>query len=86
MKVWITSYVLTTGILEMEAEEPDPRYHGMIVVKGDRSAGCYDQSFHGEGKDWHRTGQGAKDRANKIVKDKIASVKKQLSKLEKLKF
>jgi hypothetical protein len=86
VKVWITNYVLTQGIQEMEAEEPDPRYHGMIVVKGDRSAGHYDQSFHGEGKDWHRTEQGARDRANRMVRDKIASVKKQLGKLEKLKF
>jgi hypothetical protein len=41
--------------------------------------------FHHEGKEWHRTEAEAKARANKMVLDKIKSLKKQLAKLESLK-
>jgi hypothetical protein len=42
--------------------------------------------FHGEGRNWHRTPEGAKAKAEAMRKAKIASLKKQLAKLESLSF
>jgi hypothetical protein len=83
MKFWVTKYALTQGIFEVEAEEPNAAYSGLISVK---QANTYPLTFHGEGQDWHRTEAEAKTKANKMVTDKISSLKKQLKKLEKTVF
>ena len=71
----------------MEAEEPKQLESRSIVTVKDASGhGYYDQCFFGEGKEWHRTEQEAKDRANRMVEDKKDSIIKQLKRLEKLKF
>ena len=82
MKVWITNYALSAGIQEMDAEDLDDRFPGMIAVVD----GAHRQHFHGEGKNWHRTEQSAKTRAAAMRHDKINSLKKQIAKLEKLTF
>jgi hypothetical protein len=48
MRVFITKYALTQGILEKEGEVSNTAA-SMLVVKGDR----YPDYFHGEGKEWH---------------------------------
>jgi len=79
MKVWITKYALTQGVFEKEmtqAVENPSMIHDTKCV----------QFFFGEGKEWHKTEEGANARAEQMRLDKIASLKKQLAKLEKLKF
>lgn len=77
MKVWITKYALTTGIYEIEAE---------ITENGS----AYDMHaslptfYCKEGKDWHRTKEDAIQRAEAMRQKKIASLKKQIEKLEKV--
>ena len=78
MKVYITKYALTAGIIEADAEilKGD-----MILINGD-----WNRCFHGEGKDWHRTFEEAYKKAEQMRIKKIASLKKQLSKYEKMRF
>ena len=78
MKVWITKYALTQGIIETEAEEVSDN---MIRVPGRFAA-----YFHGEGKDWHKTLESAKDRAEITRYKKIQTLFLQCEKLRKLKF
>ena len=66
------------GILEKDAEECD-RFPGMI--RTDDGA-----HFHGEGKDWTRTKEAAAARAEEMKAKKIKSLKKQIEKLERMKF
>lgn len=76
MKAWITKYALSGGIEEHEAE--------------DRGYGCiyFDRYGYmaGEGRNWHRTRESAVAKAEKMRKDKIASLRKQIERLEKLTF
>lgn len=80
MKVFITKYALTSGIKEIEAEETT--IPGMIKDTGQRFTSMY----HTEGKDWHRTIESAVKRAEDMRDRKIASLKKQLGKLENMEF
>lgn len=77
--VWITKYALTSGV-EKALAEHGPDYPGMVTVR----RGIYPQSFHG--KDWHRTEAAALARANQMRLDRIAALKKQLTRLQKLTF
>lgn len=78
MKVYITKYALTKGILEKESRQCGD---GMIATRERFSA-----YFHGEGKDWHRTKENAIKRAEEMRMKKIESLKKQIEKLERMKF
>ena len=42
--------------------------------------------FHGEGKEWHRTKEAAIAKAEEMRQKKIAGLKKQIERLEKLEF
>lgn len=81
MRVWITKYALTQGIIEKEVREGGKGFEGMIVTK-DKYPAC----FHGEGKEWHRTKESAIKEAEEMRKKKIESLKKQIKKLEVMKF
>jgi len=78
-KVWISKYALTKGIYELEVK----RCVNSIRDKDESDMVSY---FHGEGKEWHLTKESAIVRAEEMKLRKIESVKKQLNKLEKLKF
>ena len=78
--VWITKYALTAGITGEKAKSVYP-HEGMIEVPGE-----WFKYFHGEGKEWHRTREGAVKRAEEMRARKIASLKKQLIKIEALTF
>ena len=79
IKVWISKYALSEGVFELCAETTS--VEGMISDPINR---C--RMFHDEGKDWHRTREGAIAKAEQMRLAKIASLKKQIAKLEKLKF
>lgn len=83
MKVWITKYAFTQGIFSVEAEQTLASAPDMVSVK---QASTYNDCYHGEGREWHRTEAAAKIKANQMVVDKIKSLKKQLKKLEKTVF
>lgn len=76
MKIWNTKYALTQGILEQDGEEVGS---SMVMV-----GPLY--YLHYEGRDWHRTREAAVARAEEMRAKKIASLKKQLKKLEGMKF
>ncbi len=84
MKIWVTKYALTTGIISSEAAEICEETPTMIVFPACGSV--YARYFHGEGKDWHRTKEAAVARAEAMRVAKIASLRKSIAKLEKLKF
>ena len=79
IKVFITKYALTEGIIEKDAELCDD--NKMIKVK---EKGCFAAYFHGE--DWHRTRESAVKRAE-IMRDRaIKSAENRILKLKNLKF
>lgn len=80
MKFYITKYALTEGIFEVEAEpcEDNPK---MIRVPG-----RYAAFFHGEGRDWHRTFESARDRAEAMRVKKRESLRRSMAKLNKFDF
>lgn len=84
IKVWITKYALTQGIYDAEVEiceESDPS--GDMVHAGGAWGGSY---YHGKGRDWHETKAGAVTKANEMRLKKISALKKQIAKLEAMRF
>lgn len=85
MKVWITKYALTKGIFEAEISDDCidiDRSGNMIQVKDGRFAVYY----HGKGKEWNKNKESAIKMADEMRKKKIESLKKQIKKLENMKF
>lgn len=79
MKVWISKYALTTGIIEIEAKETHSP--SMVADASDPLS-----MFHGEGKEWHKSKEEAFQRAEIMKKKKIESLEKQIEKIKKMKF
>lgn len=82
VRVFVTQYALTEGIREYDVR-PSGVSPDMVVLS---RAGQHDLCFHGEGKDWHRTFEGAKARAELMRKRRIAGYKKSIARLEALSF
>lgn len=82
MKVFATKYALSAGIEEFDADYSES-YPSMVAKKTGR---WHTSTYHGEGKDWHRTREAAVKRANQMRAAKIASLKKQIAKLESQAF
>ena len=85
MKVWITKYALTDGIIEAQHVENIPPHDGMIQAyfynKDNQLKNDYykeDELFYGK--------QSAIKKAEEMRKKKIASLKKQIEKLERMRF
>jgi hypothetical protein len=76
---FVTKYALTDGI-KRKLVEPFGDTEMVSTV------GASYENFHGEGRDWHRTYDGALARAERMRSDKIASHKKYIAKLEKMTF
>lgn len=74
---WVTKYALTTGIERVEGEVN----HGISS-----SMFSYGPMSGAHGNDWHRTPEAALARAEEMRTAKIASLKKSVAKIEKLKF
>ena len=83
MKIWNTKYALTNGITEHEAEDCFHISEGWVKYQTDNG---YLQYLHGEGKQWHRTQESALARAEEMRQKKIQSLRKQLAKIESLRF
>jgi len=77
-KVWITKYALSAGITEHEAEIRDG--------KAFPGAPFMSYTSFKMGRDAHLTREEAVAAAHSARKEKIASLKKQMAKLEELKF
>lgn len=79
MTVWISKYALTKGIFQLEVKSTSEDGNA-VYGKG------WEDAYHGKGKEWHETKEQAVIRAEEMRKKKIASLQKQISRLEKLKF
>ena len=79
VKVWITKFALTQGILERDVEvtSEHPR---MAVYHRGYDMDCFHKPF------WHETLSEAVDHAEKLRENKIKSLQKQIQKLKDLKF
>jgi uncharacterized membrane protein len=78
-RAWITKYAISEGIYEIDARVCSPVSQTMIEHVG--KSNIY---FHND--DWHRTRESAVARAEEMRKAKIASLRKQIAKLEKKVF
>ncbi len=78
MKVWITKYALSSGIICVDDAEICGNANSMLIY-----AGTY---FHGEGREWHCTEDGAVKKAEKMRSEKIDSLNRSITKLKKLTF
>lgn len=76
--LYITKYALSSGILEREQVDIDGRMAVVVEPGGLNRRGYY------HGSDWHLTREAALADAEKRRVARIASLKKQIEKLEKL--
>lgn len=79
MKVWITKYALTDGIIEAEGEP-----YGLEWVSASWDDGYRCGDF--EKGEWFDTKETAIQKAEEMRREKIESLKKQIEKLERLRF
>ena len=80
MKVWITKYALTDGIICTEGKD----MFGGIWVK-DESI-CLGRNHFFERTEYSMTKQSAIQKAEEMRQKEIASLKKQIEKLEEMRF
>lgn len=85
MKVWITKYALTKGILQKETDDfclsTDPTGN-MICI----NENGYRQCFHEKGDEWCDDKQSVIAKAEMMRKKKITNLEKQIEKLKNIKF
>lgn len=81
-EVFVTKYALTKGIVRYEnVEWAVDISASMIVVPGRPQT-----FFHVEGRDWHRTFEGAQKRAMVLRDRKVSRLQQQIKELEARKF
>ena len=80
MKVWITKYALTRGILQADGEADG----SMFEVTDSRHPGALKIYYHGD--EWHIKRAAAVKRAEEMRRKKIASLRRQITRLEALIF
>ena len=78
IEAWMTKYALTDGIWIGEADVRDGGAYFCLQHGND--------SFWVSGTDWHRTEEAAIQRAEEMRVRKIASLRKQIAKLEAMTF
>lgn len=76
MKIFVTKYALTKGILELECEIIDGKLAKTIEK--------YPQYF--KESEWFYNEEFAIKRSNKMKTNKIASLERQITKLQKIQF
>ncbi len=81
MKFFVTKYALSAGILEVDGEINE-HCATMMTYKSDVQG----WNNHAHRQEWHVTKEAANHQANKMVKNKIASLERQIKKLKALKF
>lgn len=77
---WIAKYALSAGIFSVEAE------HNAVLDLISYEKNGMRQYAHGLGRNYYDTSAGAKAVAEQMRTAKIASLKKQIAKFEKMKF
>jgi hypothetical protein len=82
-KIWVTRYALTRGLYEIEAEIEEGGFACEIRDGRPMFSGF---GFTGHHPDWHYTREHAIARAEQLRMVKIASLQKQIKKLEKMRF
>ncbi len=82
MKVFVTKFALTKGILAKTVSEP-PSWSPRMVRSIERPKGLYELYHNNE---WHREFAEAQADAEDRRTKKIASLKKQIARLEALSF
>ena len=82
MKVWITKYALTKGIIPCEIRTVDVLENGYIRYMQPSGLGGFMQKGNG----WEDNEKSAIKKAEKMRQKKIESLKKNIEKLERLKF
>ena len=75
---------LTSGIEDILVNQSET--YPEMVDEVAPPPGCFKGTFHGEGKDWHRTRESAIKRAEAMRKKKIISLRRQLAKFQKMTF
>ena len=81
MKIWNTKYCLTDGITEHDVRECSDN-----MVEISKSEHAYAIYLHGEGRDWHKTLEGAVARAEEVKIKKLHSLDKQIKKISAIEF
>lgn len=80
MRIWVTRHALTRGIPCVEA-------HVDGAMARYQLPGAYVPQFaHVEGRDWHKTEEAALARADEMRRERIATLKKSIDKLQKMKI
>ena len=79
MKVWITKYALTDGIIEADAE-----LCGLDIISASWDNGTRFGNFSGE--EWWSRKKNAIEKAEEMRQKKIESLKKQIKKLAEMRF
>ena len=79
MTVYITQYALTKGVLEKEAQVSE-RFPNLIHTSAKTSDDVYSKPY------WHLTREEAVAHAEQLRERKVAALKKQVAKLEKMTF
>jgi hypothetical protein len=74
---WVTRYALTSGVRKVDGEVCHEISSKMVA---------YGKSEYAHNDDWHRTPEAALAKAEDMRTKKIASLRKQIQKLEKIKF
>ncbi len=80
---WVTKYALTSGIQKVSGTVRHETNSSLLSFRG--GTDCSD-STHAWGNEWHRTPEAALARAEEMRKNKIASLKKRIAKLESTMF
>jgi len=75
--VFVTKYALSKGIIEAQVETTS--FDGTVQIVGKQI-----HLFHGEGKDWHRTLEGAQDRVYTMKEARMRALQHAVHKLSKL--
>ena len=82
MKVWITKYALTKGIIPCEIRTVDVLENDYIWYMQPSGLG----GFMKKGNGWEDNEKSAIKKAEEMRQKEIASLKKQIEKLEKMRF
>jgi hypothetical protein len=77
LKVWVTKFVFTEGIEEVDAEQCSPT---MVAVRSRQWTQYVHKPF------WHTSREDAVAHAEKMRIAKLASLKKSMEKIQKLEF
>lgn len=85
-KFYISKYALSTGIKEVEGFIHATIGDGDMLVCPCQKPRCGNEIYHGNGLDWHETREGAVAKAEQMRTKKIAALRKQIERLEKMRF